>query len=143
MPSVSLPARRNLAVRGRYQQLAEDAPFTQFLERKQGEARRRPVPPCCEKKVRVFRKTLSIDNSLEAGGQVVDEDSDNLKGYYWQAEAARNLAKVALQRPMSLNANSWQGQLLLGDIYRQRKDWVAAVSHYNAPAHLKPTSASA
>jgi tetratricopeptide (TPR) repeat protein len=42
-----------------------------------------------------------------------------------------------------LNPNSWQGHLLLGDIYRQRKDWAAAVSHYNAAAQLKPTSAAA
>jgi tetratricopeptide (TPR) repeat protein len=81
--------------------------------------------------------------SLEAGWEVVNEDSHNLKGYYWQAEAARNLAKVAFQRATSLNPNSWQGQLLLGDIYRQRRDWAAAISHYNAAAQLKPTSAAA
>lgn len=81
--------------------------------------------------------------SLEAGWRVVNEDSHNLKGYYWQAEKARNLAKVAFQRAMSLDPNSWQGQLLLGDIYRQRKDSAAATSHYNAAAQLKPASSAA
>jgi tetratricopeptide (TPR) repeat protein len=81
--------------------------------------------------------------SLEAGRKVLQEDSHNLEGYYWQAESARNLAKVAFERATSLNPNSWQGQLLLGDIYRQRKDWDAAISHYKAAAQLKPTSAAA
>jgi tetratricopeptide (TPR) repeat protein len=81
--------------------------------------------------------------SLEAAQKVLNEDSHNLEGYYWQAESARDLAKAAFQRATSLNPNSWQGQLLLGDIYRQRKDWEAAISHYNAAAQLKPTSAAA
>ena len=81
--------------------------------------------------------------SLEAGQKVLKEDSHNLEGYYWQAESARNLAKVAFERATSLNPNSWQGQLLLGDIYRQRKEWDAAISHYNAAAQLKPTSPAA
>ena len=81
--------------------------------------------------------------SLEAGRKVLSDDPHNLEGYYWQAESARNLAKVAFERATSLNPNSWQGQLLLGDIYRQRKDWDAAISHYKAAAQLKPTSAAA
>jgi tetratricopeptide (TPR) repeat protein len=81
--------------------------------------------------------------SLEAGRKALKDDSHNLEGYYWQAESARNLAKVAFERATSLNPNSWQGQLLLGDIYRQRKDWDAAISHYKAAAQLKPTSAAA
>ena len=40
--------------------------------------------------------------SLEAGRKVLNEDSHNLEGYYWQAESARNLAKVAFQRATSL-----------------------------------------
>jgi tetratricopeptide (TPR) repeat protein len=81
--------------------------------------------------------------SLEAGRKVLDQNSRNPEGFYWQAESARNLAKAAFQRAMSLNPNSWQGQLLLGDIYRQRKDWDAATLHYNAAAKLKPTSGAA
>jgi len=81
--------------------------------------------------------------SLEAGQNVLKENSHNLEGYYWQAESAKNLAKVAFERATSLNPKSWQGQLLLGDIYRQRKDWDAAISYYKAAAQLKPTSAAA
>jgi tetratricopeptide (TPR) repeat protein len=81
--------------------------------------------------------------SFEAARNVLNENSHNLEGYYWQAESARSLAKVAFQHAMSLDPNSWQGQLLLGDIYRQRNDWDAAISHYKAAAQLKPTSAAA
>ena len=80
---------------------------------------------------------------FEAARKVLNDNSHILEAYYWQAESARNLAKVAFQHATSLNPNSWQGQVLLGDIYRQRKDWDAAVSHYKAAAQLKPTSAAA
>jgi tetratricopeptide (TPR) repeat protein len=81
--------------------------------------------------------------SLEASQKALSEDSQNLEAYYWQAESARRLAGAGFRRAMSLNPNSWQGQLLLGDIYRQRKDWEAAISHYNMAAQLKPSSAAA
>ena len=41
---------------------------------------------------------------------------------------------------MRLNPDSWQGHVLLGDLYRQRKKWQLAVSHYQAAAQLKATS---
>jgi tetratricopeptide (TPR) repeat protein len=81
--------------------------------------------------------------SLEASGRVIKENSQNPESYYWRAASARSLAKAAFQRAMSLNPSSWQGQLLLGDIYRQRKDWEAAITHYKRAAQLKPTSAAA
>src|SRR5207244_13588524 len=59
---------------------------------------------------------------------------------YWEAEAARNLARAAFQRAVRLNPDSWQGHVLLGDIYRQRKRWQLAISQYQAAAHLKSGS---
>ena len=80
---------------------------------------------------------------FEASQHVLNKDARNSDARYWQAQSARNLARVAYARAMTLNPDSWQGQLLLGDIYRQRKDWDAAISHYNAAARLKPDSAAA
>jgi tetratricopeptide (TPR) repeat protein len=81
--------------------------------------------------------------SLQAGRDVLNENPGNVEGYYWQAESAKNLAKMAFQRATSLNPSSWQSQLLLGDICRQRRDWDAAISHYNAAVQLNPGSAAA
>jgi tetratricopeptide (TPR) repeat protein len=81
--------------------------------------------------------------SFEASRNVLNEGSRNLQGYYWQAESARNLAKVAFERAMSLSPNSWQSQVLLGDIYRQRKNWDAATFHYRSAAQLKPDGVAA
>jgi tetratricopeptide (TPR) repeat protein len=59
---------------------------------------------------------------------------------YWRAESARELAKVAFSNVLSLNPGSWQGQLLLGDLYRQRKKWDLAISNYSSALQIKPDS---
>lgn len=76
----------------------------------------------------------------EAAQSVLDREPQNLAAYYWQAEATRKLAQAAFQRAVSLSPSSWQGQLLIGDILRQRKQWDLAISHYQEAAKLKPTS---
>jgi len=63
-----------------------------------------------------------------------------MEALYWQAEAARKLAQSAFRRAVDLNPNSWQGQVLLGDIYRQRKKWDVATAKYQEAARLKPDS---
>jgi tetratricopeptide (TPR) repeat protein len=35
-----------------------------------------------------------------------------------------------------LKPDSWQGNILLGDIYRQRKNWQEAIEHYQSAASL-------
>jgi len=59
---------------------------------------------------------------------------------YWRAESARELAKAAFVKVLSLSPGSWQGQLLLGDLYRQRKKWDLAISHYSGALQIKPDS---
>jgi tetratricopeptide (TPR) repeat protein len=54
----------------------------------------------------------------------------------WQAEAARHLAQAAFQQAVELKPDSWQGNILLGDIYRQRKNWSEAIQHYQSAASL-------
>jgi tetratricopeptide (TPR) repeat protein len=45
-----------------------------------------------------------------------------------------------MRRAVNLNPDSWQGQVLLGDVFRQRKKWDLAISHYQSAARLKPDS---
>ena len=67
-------------------------------------------------------------------------EPENPGALYWQAEAARRLSQAAMQRSVSLDPNSWQGQVLLGDVCRQRKKWDLAISHYESAARLEPSS---
>jgi len=76
----------------------------------------------------------------EAAQSVLEREPQNLVAYYWQAEATRKLAQAAFQRAVGLSPDSWQGHILLGDIYRQRKQWDPAISHYQEAARLKPGS---
>jgi len=78
--------------------------------------------------------------AFEAAKTVVSREPQNPAAYYWQAEAAKRLAQAAFQQAVSLNPNSWQGHVLLGDIYRQRKNWPLATSLYQTAAQLKPIS---
>ncbi len=64
----------------------------------------------------------------------------SMAAIYWQAETARKLAKAAFQNAVRLNPDSWQGHLLLGDIYRQRNEWEQSSAHYMAAAKLQPSS---
>jgi len=59
---------------------------------------------------------------------------------YWRAESARELAKAAFVKVLTLSPGSWQGQLLLGDLYRQHKKWDLAISHYSSALQIKPDS---
>jgi tetratricopeptide (TPR) repeat protein len=78
--------------------------------------------------------------ALDTVKELVKADAENPGALYWQAEAARRLAQAAMQRAVSLNPDSWQGQVLLGDLFRQRKKWDLAISHYQSAARLKPDS---
>ena len=78
--------------------------------------------------------------AYESSRAALDLNPRNVAATYWEAEAARNLARAAFQRAVRLNPDSWQGHVLLGDLYRQRKKWQLAVSHYQAAAQLKATS---
>ena len=78
--------------------------------------------------------------ALDAVQGLVKAEPENPGALYWQAEAARRLAQAAMRRAVSLNPDSWQGQVLLGDLFRQRKKWDLAVAHYQSAARLKPDS---
>jgi tetratricopeptide (TPR) repeat protein len=59
---------------------------------------------------------------------------------YWKAKSAGKLAQISFQKGVSLKPDSWQGHILLGDIYRQRQNWDQAISNYQAAARLNPAT---
>jgi len=78
--------------------------------------------------------------AFEAAGRILSKAPNDRAAAYWKARSAGKLAKVCFQKGVSLHSDSWQGHILLGDIYRQRKNWDQAISHYQAAARLNPTT---
>jgi tetratricopeptide (TPR) repeat protein len=78
--------------------------------------------------------------AFEAAQEITKTEPRNSRALYWQAESARKLAQAAFERAVNLNPNSWQGHVLLGDLFRQRKKWDVAISHYQEAVRLKPES---
>jgi tetratricopeptide (TPR) repeat protein len=69
--------------------------------------------------------------------------STSVPGTYWKAEAAKKLSQSAFQKAVLTSPDSWQGHVLMGDIYRQQSKWDLAISEYTAAAKLMPTSPAA
>jgi tetratricopeptide (TPR) repeat protein len=80
--------------------------------------------------------------SEQAAQKVVSRDPGNVAGLYWHAEASRKLAQAAFRNAVELKPESWQGHILVADIYRQQKRWPEAVANYEAAANLNPSSAA-
>ncbi len=78
--------------------------------------------------------------SFRAAQLLLGRQSSSGPGLYWQAEASRHLAQTAFQKAVQLRADSWQGNILIGDIYRQRKKWDESLRHYQTAAELNPSS---
>jgi tetratricopeptide (TPR) repeat protein len=78
--------------------------------------------------------------SLRAAQLLLSRESSSGPGLFWQAEASRRLAQAAFEKAVQLNADSWQGNILIADIYRQRDKWDEAIQHYRAAAELNPSS---
>lgn len=76
----------------------------------------------------------------EAAREALQQEPHNAAARYWTAETAKKLAQAAFLRAMRLDPDSWQGHVLAGDLYRQRKQWDLARSNYLAAARLKPSS---
>jgi len=82
-----------------------------------------------------------------AGGEGVANgharQNNSVPATYWKAEAAKKLSQSAFQKAVLTSPDSWQGHVLMGDIYRQQSKWDLAISEYTAAAKLMPTSPAA
>ena len=69
--------------------------------------------------------------------------TDSAPGTYWKAEAAKKLSQSAFQKAVLTSPDSWQGHVLMGDIYRQQSKWDLAIREYTAAGKLMPGSPAA
>jgi len=76
--------------------------------------------------------------SLRAAEFASKREPDNVEVLYWRAEATRKLAQASFEKAVQLDPDSWQGNILVGDIYRQRGKYALAIQHYEAAAKTNP-----
>jgi len=81
--------------------------------------------------------------AYDAAKNLLAAAPDSDPGTYWKAEAAKKLSQSAFQKAILISPDSWQGRVLMGDIYRQQSKWDLAISEYRAAAKLMPTSPAA
>jgi len=81
--------------------------------------------------------------AYDAAKKLLAGATDSVQGTYWKAEAAKKLSQSAFQKALLASPDSWQGHVLMGDIYRQQSKWDLAISEYTAAARLMPSSPAA
>jgi len=81
--------------------------------------------------------------AYDAAKNLLAGATNSVPGTYWKSEAAKKLSQSAFEMAMSMSPDSWQGHVLMGDIYRQQSKWELAISEYTAAAKLMPTSPAA
>jgi tetratricopeptide (TPR) repeat protein len=81
--------------------------------------------------------------AYDAAKNLLAGAADSAPGTYWKAEAAKKLSQSAFEKALLISPDSWQGRVLMGDIYRQQSKWDLAISEYTAAAKLMPTSPAA
>jgi len=77
---------------------------------------------------------------LPPSGQPVQEANDPAGDLYRQARALAAKSRAAFEKFTELAPSSWQAHLFLGDLHRQKRDFQAALRHYQEAGRLRPDS---
>ncbi|MFZ0964989.1 MAG: tetratricopeptide repeat protein [Terriglobia bacterium] len=81
--------------------------------------------------------------SFLASQQAVDADAQSPAAWYWRIKSSQVLAVNALVQAGKAEPNSPAVHVMLGDVYRERKDFSEAESEYRKAIELKPGDVSA
>jgi tetratricopeptide (TPR) repeat protein len=84
-----------------------------------------------------FRTTSTAAQRLKSN------PSTRAQGLYWETKADQRLAIAALTRAGEIDADSPRMHVLLGDTFRQKRQWDDAESEYRKAVALDPTSHAA
>lgn len=88
---------------------------------------------------------LAGDNTtvFEAANRLAANPATETEGLYWETKSAQKLASQALTRASELDSNSPKLHVLLGDVYRQRKNFPDAEQEYRKALALRPQDTGA
>jgi tetratricopeptide (TPR) repeat protein len=82
-------------------------------------------------------------DAFAAATKLVANVATEAGGLYWETKSAQKLATEALAKASRLDSASPKLRILLGDIYRQRKDFLAAEQEYRKALTLQPQDTGA
>jgi tetratricopeptide (TPR) repeat protein len=88
---------------------------------------------------------LAGDNAtaFRAANRLAGNPATETEGLYWETKSAQELAGQALTRASALDSNSPKLHVLLGDVYRQRKNFPDAEQEYRKALTLRPQDTGA
>lgn len=87
--------------------------------------------------------TGDYSNAFAAATKLEANVTTEAEGLYWETKSAQKLATEALAQASRLDSASPKLHILLGDIYRQRKDFLAAEQEYRKAMALQPKDTGA
>ena len=82
-------------------------------------------------------------DAFAAATKLVANVATEAGGLYWETKSAQKLATEALAQASRLDSASPKLHILLGDVYRQRKDFLAAEQEYRKALTLQPQDTGA
>ena len=82
--------------------------------------------------------TGSYTNALKAATRLVSNPMTEAEGLYWEIKTVQKLASGAFSRASVADSNSPKLHVLLGDIYRQSKNFPDAEREYRKALELRP-----
>lgn len=78
-----------------------------------------------------------------AAAHLKTSPATRLEGLYWESKADERLAVAALDRAGEIEPDSSRMQVLLGDVFRQKRHWSEAEAEYRKAISLDPTNHAA
>ncbi len=87
--------------------------------------------------------TGSYQNALQASQKLATRPNFEMRGLYWETKSAQKLASDALLHASQIDSSSPQMHVLLGDVYRQQNNSVAAGQEYRKALALRPEDSGA
>lgn len=81
--------------------------------------------------------------AFKAAGKLAGTARTQPEGLYWETKSAQGLATEALAHASSIDSNSPRLHILLGDIYRQKKQLSDAEKEYRRALALQPSDTGA
>jgi tetratricopeptide (TPR) repeat protein len=82
--------------------------------------------------------TGNFQNAFDAGAKLAVSAATEAEGLYWETRSSQRLATQALARASHIDSTSPKLHVLLGDVYRQQKDFPDAEHEYRKALALQP-----
>ena len=87
--------------------------------------------------------TGDYSNSLKAADRLASSPLNEVEGLYWETNSAQELATQSFARASAMDSDSPKLHVLLGDIYRQLKNFPEAEQEYRKALALRPEDTGA